>query len=363
MTATPRSGSIERFPLATVLSGLSAEGFCGRVELHLNGRDGRVELRKDHLLSAQLGAATGVMALAHALAEPRGDFSAVSTKSSATTSLGSVADVLAQAEQKAKKVAHYAERVGGMHQVWAVRLRALAAILPTLPPSVQPVLRLLDGRRTVEQLLATSPLDDILLLRILARLLSKGVLILPDAALDESGLDQAADIAPASTGPDTADLDRPAPPAATPITAAEPEPEAEPCPPVAPPRPLPEPQEPSAPTLKSGPLSDVGLKAWTTADADQPAAFAAAAEGFDEQLVTDPARPSVITREAIEADALAADSSLQDWLGDEEAFFNAPASEHAIAPAEPAISPVWIATLTVGAVAALVLLGLFFAAQ
>ncbi len=72
-----------------------------------------------------------------------------------------------------------AQYVGGFAQVWALRFDVLASRLGEFPDAINPLLRLLDGTRTVREVVAMAPLDEVLTLRILARLLQSGVLQVP----------------------------------------------------------------------------------------------------------------------------------------------------------------------------------------
>src|SRR5690606_6196071 len=85
-----------------------------------------------------------------------------------------------------EKLTRAAEAVGGLSQVWSVRPLVLQRHLDDLPDQINPLLRRVDGRRSVAQVITEAPLEEPLTVRALSRLLSLGVLALPEVVADES---------------------------------------------------------------------------------------------------------------------------------------------------------------------------------
>ncbi len=103
----------------------------------------------------------------------------------AETPLGSTSELLVRFDLFAGDLQRQSTRAGGLSRVWAVRFLALKAVLQGLPDDVKRVVRLMDGTRDVQNLIAESPLPPPLTLRVVERLLQRGTLERADLGDDD----------------------------------------------------------------------------------------------------------------------------------------------------------------------------------
>ncbi|MBI1946634.1 MAG: DUF4388 domain-containing protein [Deltaproteobacteria bacterium] len=331
--------------LAEVLLDKGQGLFTGRVDVVLGAWVGALHLTEGQIVDARVGPLSGEAALWRMLLPiaPRITVEPGRARATGGAMLGRPDALLPRAAELLALLERLAEKVGGLARVWAIRFDALQARLETLPDGIHPVLRLLDGKRAVRQVVAECPVDDVLTLRVLAKLLSEGILVLPDAATPasglevidvEGGLEEALTAALAELSADDVELPAPAPPgASTPEVA----------PPVAtssePPGPMPSPiTEPPASTPSSSSTSP----AYTVRSGGDRRSTAG---GLPQHLALPRPAPPVVSADELRA-----------WLGVEEAFFSVPP---VATPAPRATSLPWglLAALAGVAVVVGVLLG------
>lgn len=318
--------------------------FTGRIEVVLGPWMGALHLADGQIVDARVGPLQGEAALWRLLLPVAPRITAEPGRARATGGavLGRPDALLPRARERLALLERLAEKVGGLERVWALRFDALQAQLDDLPDGIHPVLRLLDGKRAVRQVVAECPVDDILALRVLGKLLAQGILVLPDTALPEpateiidveGGLEEALTAALAELSAD--DLELPAAAAPAPVEGAGPE-AAGPAPVVAstssePPGPMPPPHGAAAITRPEQPASTPPVPA--------PAGASALSEGMPQHLALP--RP---------APPLAGSEDLRVWLGSEAAFFAEPSAP----PPAPAAPPMpWVALALLSAVAVL----------
>ena len=92
---------------------------------------------------------------------------------------GGTQTMLLEGMRRVDEVARMAERVP-METAFTVDTPALLTKLQDLPDEVNGVIRLFDGRRTLQQVLEVSPIDDLSTLAIVERLLSQAILVRPE---------------------------------------------------------------------------------------------------------------------------------------------------------------------------------------
>lgn len=160
--------------------------FSGRIDVATGagGLGGVVHMSEGQVLDARLGTTSGEPALWRMLLADKTRIALEAGKPRATSGavLGKPDALLDRFDERVLTLARVAEHLGGFERVWALRFDALANVLDDLPDAINPVLRLLDGKRSVRHVVAECGLDDMLALRILGKLLSQGVLVLPDNA-------------------------------------------------------------------------------------------------------------------------------------------------------------------------------------
>lgn len=318
--------------------------FTGRIDVALGSWVGALHLVDGQLVDARVGSLSGEPALWRLLLPraPRISAEAGRAKVSGGAVLGRPDALLPRARERLALLERLAEKVGGLERVWALRFDALQAQLLNLPDGIHPVLRLLDGKRDVRQVVAECPIDDVLALRILAKLLTQGILVLPDTTVPEpsqqiidveGGLEEALSAALAELSADDLEL---------PERVAEEPPPAEPAAPAPraplaslssePPGPMPAPAAPS-------PAGDASTSPTAPAATEPPALPAATA--LAQHLALPRPVPPVATADELRA-----------WLGMEEAFFSVPPVPAPSVPPRAAPLP-WAALTLLGVVAVL----------
>lgn len=83
--------------------------------------------------------------------------------------LGQFSELVNNAGTFGRALRERASRVGGFQRVWDVHFANLRKSLSKLPAEVTPILRLIDGRRTVAEIIETSAQSEELVLRVLER--------------------------------------------------------------------------------------------------------------------------------------------------------------------------------------------------
>ena len=328
--------------------------FSGRIDVDTNGLAGVVHLSDGIVLEAKLGSAVGEPALWRMLLpdKPRITMEAGKPRATSGAVLGNTDALLQRFDERLAVLERYAEKVGGFERVWAIRFDALAAVLEELPDAINPVLRLLDGKRSVRQVVAECPLDDMLALRILGKMLSVGILVLPDSevakvvAAHVIDVDEGLEAALAASLAEIDDEDAHEP---IPLTAARVAPSTSPAPsmslaPALTPQP---PSSPSPTSSLSAPLSSLA----SPLEAQAPRAVTM--RPAEVSVPPDVTLPVVIGLPS--APPVETTSDLRSWLGSEEAFFqtNAARPRTADVVVRPAgakgLSPLWmVAILAVG---------------
>lgn len=164
--------------------------FSGRIDVATGAGGGALggvlHMSEGQVLEARLGTSSGEPALWRMLLADKTRIATEPGKPRATGGavLGKPDALLARFDERVLTLERVAEKVGGFDRVWAIRFDALAAVLDELPDAINPILRLLDGKRTVRHVVAECGLDDMLALRILGKLLARGILVLPDNVLE-----------------------------------------------------------------------------------------------------------------------------------------------------------------------------------
>lgn len=328
--------------LAKVLLDKGQLLFTGRVDVVLGPWVGALHLTEGQIVDARVGPFSGEAALWRMLlpTSPRITVEPGRARATGGAMLGRPDALLLRASERLALLERMADKVGGLERVWAIRFDALQVRLESMPDGIHPVLRLLDGKRDVRQVVAECPVDDVLALRVLGKLLSEGILVLPDAVAPESGpaiidvaggLEEALTAALAELSAD--DVELPAPSATAPDAPAA---DTNAAPSSEPPGPMP------APSMVPAPLPTRPLPHPSPTPTGPPSARSGLAQHI---ALPRPAPP------------LATADELRAWLGVEEAFFSVPP---AAAQATPRGVPLpWglLAALAGSAVVVGVLLG------
>ncbi len=185
----PDEGSLLHVTPDELLGRLVELGYTGRCLFYVGALEGEVGLYEGQIVDARALGDFGPPALFRMLGAVSGSYRLDRrvTESAPPQSFAPWPDLVQQHRAHRAKLARAAEAVGGLEQVWSVRPLVLKRHLDDLPDQINPLLRRVDGRRTVAQVITEAPLEERLTVRALARLLSLGVLALPDVVADESG--------------------------------------------------------------------------------------------------------------------------------------------------------------------------------
>jgi hypothetical protein len=165
-------------PLDAELIRLGQSLFSGRIDMDLGPWRGSIHFAQGQVLDARIGPFVGEPALWRMLLPHAGSprIEPGRARASDGVVLGQPAALVERFREREELLGRLAERVGGFSALWAVRFDVLRRRLDELPDAINPFLRLLDGRRTVRQVVAETPVEDVMALRILSRLLAMGVL-------------------------------------------------------------------------------------------------------------------------------------------------------------------------------------------
>ncbi len=314
--------------------------FSGRIDVDASGLAGVVHMGDGIILEARLGTTSGEPALWRMLLPERASITVEPGKPRATAGavLGKPDALLARYDERVAVLHVYAEKVGGFDRVWALRFDALAALLEELPDAINPILRLLDGKRSVRQVVAESPLDDMLALRILGRLLALGVLVLPDDVVQRSteaavvDVDEGLEAALAASLAEIEAEEAANPPSEPILLTTRTTPPATTPPATTPPATTPPATDPPAPAAPG-----------TTPPKPAPRAVT-----MMPREASDTTLPVVIGLPS--APPLEKQDELRSWLGSEEEFFNREHRRDVVRPRSRGLSPLWmVAILVVGA--------------
>jgi hypothetical protein len=168
-------------PLRELLVEKGRALFSGRIDVEVGALLGTIHLAEGQIVDARVGSVVGEPALWRMLLArtPRVGVEAGKPRATEGAVLGKPEPLIERFEDREELLVRYAEKVGGFGAVWAIRFDVLASRLDELPDAINPLIRLLDGRRSVRQVIVEAALDELLALRILARLLALGALEVP----------------------------------------------------------------------------------------------------------------------------------------------------------------------------------------
>ena len=170
--------------LAALLTARSDALFNGRVVVVVGPLLGHVAMTDGAVTEVRLGAREGEDALMRMLLvdDARTTLEPGRAAGGMPASFGGVPLLLARAAQRRARLENEIESVGGLGRTWALSFHALGRLLDGLPDEINPVLRLIDGKRSIARVAAEAPLEPMLVVRVLQKLLAEGLLALPEEA-------------------------------------------------------------------------------------------------------------------------------------------------------------------------------------
>ncbi|MFN7132130.1 MAG: response regulator, partial [Myxococcales bacterium] len=178
-------GDLAIVPLMNLLRTLVSGGRSGEVEILRE--NGRVLFKDGRIVDASVAGLQGETALERLLLLSEGPFTLSFSSVVGPGRMALTLDDLVRREQPRKRrFEHLLAKLGGLDAKLVVDYAALARELPQLPDSLNALIRLFDGRRSVGDVLRESFLDEMTTLEVLARL-SKLEVLAPEEAEPASG--------------------------------------------------------------------------------------------------------------------------------------------------------------------------------
>ncbi len=152
-------GDLSQLPMFFLLRALTAGTRSGT--LTAPGESGAVHFRDGRIVEASAGALSGEVAIGRLLLLSQGPFrlelGSVLLRGSINLS---VRELVLRHEPRRARFERALALMGGHQAKLAVDFQNLTRELPRLPPSVEKVVRLFDGRRTLGEALRASPLEE-----------------------------------------------------------------------------------------------------------------------------------------------------------------------------------------------------------
>ncbi len=169
--APPPEGSLAQHSVQTLLETYAQGRSSGRLTVRTPVGEAQVKLLDGAVTEARFGPVEGDNALLRLLSFAEGTFSFEAVQPSLSgAATSSMQELMRKAAQRRVDLAHYAEHLGGMEQRFALDLGALNALDHDLRRDLGNVLSLVDGRRSVQELVAVTDIDDVTVLRVLKKL-------------------------------------------------------------------------------------------------------------------------------------------------------------------------------------------------
>lgn len=181
----PDEGSLAHVAPRELLGRLVQLDFTGRVLFFVGAMEGEIGVMEGTVVDARALGDFGPPALFRLLGATSGTYQLERTVSTSAPpqAFGPWADLEDDFVRHRTELERLGHAVGGLERVWTLRYQHLSRHLRGLPDRINPLLRRLDGRRTVSQVVTETPLAEPVTIRALHKLLSLGLLVLPDEPL------------------------------------------------------------------------------------------------------------------------------------------------------------------------------------
>jgi tetratricopeptide (TPR) repeat protein len=177
MKAPPTEGTLSDQPLADVLASHAQSRSSGRLLVNTSAGVGELRLWDGAVAEARFGPAQGETALLRLIAFRQGQWTFdAAAPSISGVAAGELQSILDRAQAHQKELDRHAEKLGGLGQRFELDLAQLSRRMQDVPQEIGPVLSLVDGRRTIQDVVAASDLPDATVLRVLRKLKTMGLL-------------------------------------------------------------------------------------------------------------------------------------------------------------------------------------------
>jgi CheY-like chemotaxis protein len=168
-------GALSEQPLFFLLRALTSGGRSGQIELPDD--KGSVSFRDGRIVEASCAGLGGEDALARLLLLARGSFRLKLGLTTGRVSMSlSLRDLVLREGPRRARFERAIALLGGETARLEVQLQAVAGAIPKLPPSIERLVRLFDGRRTMSQALSACDLEEVTAAESVLRLKLLGVL-------------------------------------------------------------------------------------------------------------------------------------------------------------------------------------------
>jgi DNA-binding response OmpR family regulator len=188
-------GNSEELGLVDLLQTFEMARKSGILTLTSGAMRARIYVREGKLVEAELGALRGEEAVYRALIWRKLDFAVEFGPVTQDDRIGTTTQaILMEGLRRMDEWAKLAEAMPPLESVLSLRTNELSERLPEIPDELNGILRLIDGRRTIWEVVDESPFEDLSTLGTLARLYFEGLLEARDGGGPRSGRPNAAEV-------------------------------------------------------------------------------------------------------------------------------------------------------------------------
>lgn len=179
-TASTLEGDLHSLPLFYLLRALTSGGLSG--EVSLPQEKACVQFREGRIVGAWAGEASGEPVLSRLLVLSEGPFSLELKPIVVRGSMSySLRDLVTHDEPRRRRFEKAVSLMGGAGVRLVIDFAGLTRELPRLPASIEKIVRLFDGTRTLGEALRASDLEEVMSAEAVLRLRMAGVLVPPKA--------------------------------------------------------------------------------------------------------------------------------------------------------------------------------------
>ncbi|MFI5302443.1 MAG: response regulator, partial [Polyangiales bacterium] len=185
------SGSIEDMAVVDLLQTIEVSRKSGTAKLAHEGQASTIWFRDGQLIDAILGKLEGEEAVYRTLIWSEGSFEVEFAPSGGIarelTITTSMQGLLMEGMRRLDEWGRLLEQLPPMGTIFEVDRGVLVERLGEIPDELNGILRLVDGRRTILEVIDASPFEDLSTLSTISKLYFEGLLIQSDATLSDDG--------------------------------------------------------------------------------------------------------------------------------------------------------------------------------
>jgi CheY-like chemotaxis protein len=190
------SGSLEDVAVVDLMQTIDVSGKSGIAQITSGNRHAKLYFRQGQLIDAQLGKLKGEEAVYRALTWTRGSFDVDFRPVDAPAVIeSSTQGLLMEGMRRVDEWGRLAEQLPPGNARLDINHDALLECLTDIPDELNGILRLVDGRKTLLDVIDASPFDDLSTLSVLSKLYFEGLLSVADTGAsegDDSDVEQSA---------------------------------------------------------------------------------------------------------------------------------------------------------------------------